>query len=74
MVRWCEGRFMKEALVCGCLSRDAVSQDRGHMAEIGRRGGERVSQDRAYMAEIGRRGGEASAPRTDQSPDTDQLT
>jgi len=36
-----------------------VSQDRTHMAEIGRRGGEKVSQDRSHMANIGKKGGES---------------
>jgi len=35
----------------------AISQDREHMAALGRRGGQTVSRDRAYMAEIGARGG-----------------
>src|SRR5690242_19022955 len=37
----------------------AVSQDRAHMARIGRKGGEAVSGDRMHMAEIGRKGGAA---------------
>jgi uncharacterized protein len=37
----------------------AVSTNKRHMSEIGRRGGERVSRDRAHMARIGRKGGEA---------------
>ena len=36
-----------------------MSQNRDHMASIGRRGGEAVSRDREHMARIGRKGGEA---------------
>ena len=36
----------------------AVSRNREHMAEIGRKGGEKVSRDRKHMAEIGRKGGQ----------------
>ena len=34
-----------------------VSQNRQHMAEIGRKGGRTVSRDRNHMAAIGRKGG-----------------
>ena len=34
-----------------------------HMAEIGRKGGQKVSQNRQHMAEIGRRGGQKSRRR-----------
>ncbi len=37
-----------------------MSQNREHMAEIGRRGGQAVSRNREHMAEIGRKGGESS--------------
>jgi general stress protein YciG len=40
-----------------------VSQDREHMAAIGRRGGEAVSRDREQMAERGRMGGLRRAAR-----------
>jgi hypothetical protein len=55
------------ARVAGKKGGDAVSQDRAavsanraHMAEIGRKGGEAVSSDRQHMAEIGRQGGLAT--------------
>ncbi len=40
-----------------------VSQDREHMAKIGRLGGTSVSQDREHMREIGRRGREQQAAK-----------
>jgi uncharacterized protein len=38
----------------------AMSRNRSHMAEIGRKGGQTVSKNREHMASIGRKGGEAS--------------
>lgn len=38
-----------------------TSQNRAHMAEIGRRGGQATSQNREHMSAIGKKGG--SAPR-----------
>lgn len=38
----------------------AVSRNRQHMAEIGRKGGLSVSQDREHMSNLGRKGGTAS--------------
>lgn len=35
----------------------AVSADKAHMAEIGRKGGAVVAKNKAHMAEIGRKGG-----------------
>ena len=38
-----------------------VSENRKHMAEIGRKGGLSISEDRDHMSEIGKKGG--STPR-----------
>jgi len=39
------------------LGGQAVSQDRSHMAEIGRKGGLKTASNKAHMSEIGRKGG-----------------
>lgn len=38
-----------------------TSQDKAHMAKIGRLGGLKSSQDKEHMAALGRKGGKASA-------------
>ncbi len=49
----------------GRMGGEAVVEKYGpdHMAEIGRRGGEKVSQNREHMAAIGRKGGQNSGKR-----------
>ena len=39
----------------------AVSQDKEHMAAIGRKGGTKTAKDREYMVKIAKLGGAASA-------------
>ncbi|HEX2350374.1 MAG TPA: KGG domain-containing protein [Ktedonobacterales bacterium] len=34
------------------------SEDREHMSDIGRKGGESVSEDREHMSDIGQKGGQ----------------
>lgn len=49
-----ENKFIHDRAVKGGL---AISQNREHMAAIGRLGGLKISQNREHMAAIGKKGG-----------------
>ena len=50
-----------------------VSQNREHMASIGRKGGESVSKNRTHMAEIGRKGGQARGETNQTTTPTERA-
>lgn len=55
-------KFTKdEARAAGIQGGQKTSQDREHMAEIGRKGGASVSKNLAHMSAIGKKGGTKSA-------------
>lgn len=55
------------------LGGKAISKDREHMINIGRKGGELTSQDRSHMADIGRRGGIITSRDTDHMAEIGQM-
>lgn len=60
----------EEARSAGRKGGEAVSRNRAHMAEIGRRGGERRGARRAAQREQQRGGDGAATPRTDTATST----